>query len=644
MTADRLANLIDGHYNGALNAPERQELDAFLVRSEDARTQFVLAARLHVQLFLALNRDTVVPVGDDSPAEIPSRRAKPLTEPKGLASPRRSRSSWLPKLAEEFMWQPLSLVLLAAAIILGGVLAWQFSQTPSQPVAGNIATPPTDETRLTIARLAHTSQTSWAGTAQLRDGTKLAGGEQLELKAGLAEIVFDTGVSLILEGPAEFVVGEERAEGRGKREGSQVKDRNCGFLAAGKLVAMVPSQAKGFTIHTPGARVVDLGTEFGVQVRKMAAIGNAAQGTFSTEVQVFQGRVTLESQDLTSATPSKAPALAPLELTAGEGAVYSPGVETRTTNVTDSSFVRKLPDAAGTIAPLAWTWPGTLKPGDIVVANGNDLKLVKIDPKSGVQTLLTTGQLKVHGNWDSVAIDRRGNVLIGAHGLPKIGIGILRINPRDGAVTLLASGETWTANGAQSISGLAEAANGDIYAVVRGSTTDRVMKIDPVSGASVKVAALDDASGIHMDVNGHDLFVVGSRTAAVALVRDGAVIERVVDRQQVGTPLGIAAALDGRIFLASTQGNTRKILEVSRDAQHTITTVATLPSAGRPGGRWNIALEADGNLLASPWRNDIRVLRIHAVSGNVSVVAAEGMLSGEAMLTVVPQIRSQPKP
>lgn len=106
----------------------------------------------------------------------------------------------------------------------------------------------------------------------LSAGVALTEGQRLTLQSGLIEIAFDDGVTAILEAPAVFEV--RRADG--------------GFLQVGRLAANVPPRARGFRIETPLARVVDLGTEFGVSV--------AADGT--TESHVFVGRVELATKSM----------------------------------------------------------------------------------------------------------------------------------------------------------------------------------------------------------------------------------------------------------------------------------------------------------------------------------------------------------
>ena len=60
------------------------------------------------------------------------------------------------------------------------------------------------------------------------------------------------GVQLVVDGPAEW----------------SIDDENRATLRQGKLVAVVPRQAIGFTLATPSAEIVDLGTEFEVVVEE----------------------------------------------------------------------------------------------------------------------------------------------------------------------------------------------------------------------------------------------------------------------------------------------------------------------------------------------------------------------------------------
>ncbi len=91
--------------------------------------------------------------------------------------------------------------------------------------------------------------------------------EPYRLQKGVARIAFDSGASVVIEAPAEF----------------QINTRNTMVLHSGRLFAVVPEQATGFTVKTATSTVIDLGTEFGLHVA-------ASQ---ETELHVFSGKTKL---------------------------------------------------------------------------------------------------------------------------------------------------------------------------------------------------------------------------------------------------------------------------------------------------------------------------------------------------------------
>ncbi len=107
----------------------------------------------------------------------------------------------------------------------------------------------------------------WGDKTQSAERADRLKAGRLELEAGVAEITFDCGARVVIEGPATLAIETARRA----------------HLAIGRLVAHVPAAARGFTIASPSVTVVDLGTEFGLDVD--------AAGT--AEVQVFQGKVEL---------------------------------------------------------------------------------------------------------------------------------------------------------------------------------------------------------------------------------------------------------------------------------------------------------------------------------------------------------------
>ena len=97
-------------------------------------------------------------------------------------------------------------------------------------------------------------------------------GDRLRLEAGLAELRFDSGATAIIEGPADLTISNSRT---------------CS-LPLGKLVAKVDDRGTGFTVETDSARVVDVGTEFGLRRNSRRELHVAV---FQGEVQVFANSV-----------------------------------------------------------------------------------------------------------------------------------------------------------------------------------------------------------------------------------------------------------------------------------------------------------------------------------------------------------------
>lgn len=129
------------------------------------------------------------------------------------------------------------------------------------------STPPAATT--TFATMEKTESARWESAAlPTAEGARLGAGE-LHLVRGLATIAFDSGAEVVLEAPARLTL---------------VDAMNC-VLASGTVVAEVADSAKGFTIRTPRANVIDHGTRFAVNVHPTSG---------ATQTQVFDGLVEVE--------------------------------------------------------------------------------------------------------------------------------------------------------------------------------------------------------------------------------------------------------------------------------------------------------------------------------------------------------------
>ncbi|MEO0018252.1 MAG: hypothetical protein RLZZ522_1535 [Verrucomicrobiota bacterium] len=156
---------------------------------------------------------------------------------------------------------------IAATILLAATLAWRWQPGPAAPPA--LA----DDADEEITHAVITSLDDASGNldaAPLAQGLRLSSGT-LELTSGIAEITFDTGAEITLEGPARL----------------QVISENTARLLTGRASAVVPEPARGFVVLTPSSYIRDLGTAFAVEVREDR----------DTDLHVMEGEVEVSTAD-----------------------------------------------------------------------------------------------------------------------------------------------------------------------------------------------------------------------------------------------------------------------------------------------------------------------------------------------------------
>lgn len=233
-----LFRLIDAYCGGTIDADGLHRLEAILRADAEARRAFVEYHELHTELhFTAWAKGAAASaLGLVGHAEAPRPGA---------------RRPWRPR-----RWA----MLAAGALIAAGGFALGYAWIKPRPpgvapaaAGGN------------VAWLVNAQDCLWAGGASATPGRDMRAGKALRLERGLAEIEFDRGARLILQGPAEL----ELVSGNGAR------------LLSGAMTVHVPPRARGFTIESPQGKVVDLGTEFGL----------AVDGRGATTVRVFEGTV-----------------------------------------------------------------------------------------------------------------------------------------------------------------------------------------------------------------------------------------------------------------------------------------------------------------------------------------------------------------
>jgi len=155
--------------------------------------------------------------------------------------------------------------------MVGGVAFW-FGQQPDGTAHLANSGDPTEpkETRIAgHATLRRSVDLKWPkGGSKYRDGDVLPNG-RFQFEEGVAEIDFFCGATLIVEGPAALNI-----------ESDWLVE-----VASGRLRANVPPAARGFMVKAAGSEIVDLGTEFALEVEAE----NARVEVIDGEVEIRGG-------------------------------------------------------------------------------------------------------------------------------------------------------------------------------------------------------------------------------------------------------------------------------------------------------------------------------------------------------------------
>lgn len=171
---------------------------------------------------------------------------------------------------------PKSVVWLSVAAALGllASVVWFNQPEKTSPTTPPITQQPApQQAPAQPARPVRVATVTGALDARLADGRAVTPGtfvynQPFDLAQGILQLQLTSGVTLTLEGPARL---------------SPTSDMFVS-LDAGKVVGLVPENAHGFLVRTPTMDVVDLGTEFGIEV-------DAQRGS---AVHVLDGSVRLE--------------------------------------------------------------------------------------------------------------------------------------------------------------------------------------------------------------------------------------------------------------------------------------------------------------------------------------------------------------
>ena len=178
--------------------------------------------------------------------------------------PVKPKPELIQKVESNFKWFPgrpsrhMTRTLLAMAACFVGAVCYVHFFAPKQV------------DRPVVAYLDDSINAVWDDDLQMPDQDGEMVQSRYRLKEGFASILFDSGAKVTVEAPAElslFSAGEME-------------------LFSGKIYAVVPKRAHGFSVMTAGNKIVDLGTEFGVELDDL---GNTQLHVTKGETLLYSG-------------------------------------------------------------------------------------------------------------------------------------------------------------------------------------------------------------------------------------------------------------------------------------------------------------------------------------------------------------------
>jgi ferric-dicitrate binding protein FerR (iron transport regulator) len=245
---ERLEQLLSQALDGELNADERTELNTILRSHADARRTFHRYMDLHTELEWMLNPDML---------EIPLE----LNASPSAASANVSQRA---KLIAGSGWLALAAALAVLLLI----------KTPDRDPAMEPSFAAAPSKKAFVARANYSGDARLGSASSVERHGEWVSLGKIILEKGTLGLTFDSGARVVLNAPAEF----------------DLDAANRGFLHYGQAVAQVPEPATGFIINTPNSTLVDLGTEFTVNVESNQSSVKVIDGEVRAYAETREGK------------------------------------------------------------------------------------------------------------------------------------------------------------------------------------------------------------------------------------------------------------------------------------------------------------------------------------------------------------------
>lgn len=263
---DSMRSLIFQAIDQTISADDFGLLQDAIEQSDAVRAEYLTAISLCESLSdIAADEGVSNALGSKPTSLAAGLSGQPVAGKKPAASTDGSRSRGNSRLDLRSPW--FQSVAAAMLVLISGVAFWLGGRNVAdQPQQIAIDNERLESQIAGHATLRRSVDVRWAEESDsYREGDVLPAG-LLQFTEGVAEIDFFCGATLIVEGPATLNVESDWSV----------------QVASGRLRANVPPAARGFVVKAAGSEIVDLGTEFALDV-----------GSENTHVEVIDGEIEL---------------------------------------------------------------------------------------------------------------------------------------------------------------------------------------------------------------------------------------------------------------------------------------------------------------------------------------------------------------
>lgn len=258
--------------------------------------------------------------------------------------------------------------------------------------------------------------------------------------------------------------------------------------------------------------------------------------------------------------------------------------------------------------------------GDIIASDFTAGHLLKIDPVTGVQTVIASGGGLV--NPQGFVVENSGTILV----VERSSQSILRVDLSTGQQTTISTGGSFV-----NILNVAVEASGQLLVSDAGGTAS-IYRVDPLTGIQTLVSAGGNLSnllrGIAVDATG-DILALNNSVVRIDPVTGAQAVLSSGPNYQASANIVIESSGDLLVVDRSAFSLLGGLIRV--DPTNGNQTVLT--SGGNFVDPFGLALEANGKIIVSDYTND-EVYRVDPITGAQSILSSAGFLDQALYLDV----------